>query len=138
MLTISISLIIDYTILCEGLSGSGQGPLNNGASSMGNGQNHHNSKYFSTILRFDTDTLADFLESKKSCNYIGNTGIKFSTPNPNIPGMNPYNEEISRIARFVRANHDFFYRVGPNNTPIEDSLISGIRDLKKNVPTNFR
>jgi hypothetical protein len=118
--------------------GEGSSPMPSGENS-GENPSHHNPNFFNTVLNpepyTDTDKLADYLEYRRGNIYVSNAGIKFSRS----PTVNPFNEYFSRIARYVRANHnDVFYRIGPNNTPINDQLISRIRSFRENVPINFQ
>lgn len=122
-----IDIVIEYGIL---LSSQGGQNINPG------GQNSFLNLVLNPIT--DTDRLADFLEERKNMGYsnISQAGIKLSHPRRTI--FTPYNEAQSRIARYVNINHDnIFYRGSPQNTTIDDSLLSKIRDLHENVPTDF-
>jgi hypothetical protein len=45
---------------------------------------------------------------------------------------------MSRIARWVREEHNVFYTTGPDNTTIDDNLIWSLRRMRWNVPGDFR
>ena len=59
------------------------------------------------------------------------------TPKPRF--KSDYNPEFSKLTRYVRSiRSDLFPLVSVHNTPITESLISQIKELKRDVPVNFR
>lgn len=128
----------DYSILKFGESSS-QEPSGQNFNS-GENSSHNNSKFFDTVLNSntntDTDRLANYLVRHQNDIYVGRAGIKFSTaPDSRISF---FNEEYSRIARFVKSYHNgVFDRGSPQNTWITDDLLSKIKNIKENVPYDF-
>ena len=151
----------DSSILNMGESSSqgssGQNPNNGGGSSQGpSGQNpkdHFNKDrypwpnrnpipvpyYHNTVTGSITDTerLANHLEQheRAGARFVNRAGIRFTTGDV---VLGTYNEEMSRIARWVREEHNVFYTTGPDNTTIDDNLIWSLRRMRWNVPGDFR
>lgn len=135
-LFISIFLA-DYILNCGESSSQSSQNISSGhnMTSPSGPFNHNTSNFFATVLNWDTDRLADFLQARRSCRLVGYAGIRFGTTGIRISS---YDDEFSRIARYVRQNHDgFFHEVGPNYTRITDELLSKLRGLKENVPSDF-
>lgn len=86
---------------------------------------------------YQTDYLARFLNSQhEGSPMLNQIGIDFRVDIKN-PNAN-YNEEMSRITRFVRESHpDWFYVGGPGKTRITPRLIDNIFMMKENLPNNF-
>ena len=86
----------------------------------------------------DTERLANYLEEheRAGARFVNRAGIRFTTGNV---VLGTYNEEMSRIARWVREDfHNVFYTPGPDNTRIDDNLIWSLRRMRQNVPADFR
>jgi hypothetical protein len=56
--------------------------------------------------------------------------------------INSYDEDMSRIARWVRQHcdpdHNYFYRNGPHTAPITFRIIHFIAHIREDVPNSFR
>jgi len=85
----------------------------------------------------DTERLANYLEEheRAGARFVNRAGIRFTTGDV---VLGTYNEEMSRIARWVRRFHNVFYTPGPDNTPIDDNLIWSLRRMRRNVTADFR
>lgn len=87
----------------------------------------------------DTDKLANYLEEKKAqgARFMADAQIKFTRDR--IVILAPHHPAHSLTARFVR-NRDpsLFHAVGPQFTPITDTLIASIRSMHQNVELRYR
>ncbi len=129
--------IYDLILECSNNTNLGENNTNPGGNNINPGGS---SGYFKVVLhaRTDTDRLADFLQDRKNagCFNIRQAGIKLSPPR--YTNLSSFSELESRIARYVHINHNnIFYRGSPQNTIINNRLLSKIRDLHENVPVDF-
>jgi hypothetical protein len=94
----------------------------------------------------DTDRLADYLDiHKKGPNdpkmkFIKDTGIKLSTNKSYLKRRQDYQEDLSRIARFVNERYPgkVFDQYTPQYTPIVDTIVKEVRNIHENVPKEFK
>jgi hypothetical protein len=113
----------------------GPGPSHNQGPSDGNGNGHDGNGN-----GHDSDTLAKYLETNLLVGkiYIYQTAIKFGVHyTQTSESFDPY---TSRIARYYHKQYrgEFFRESQPQRTIINDELIQKFRDLKQNVPKDFR
>lgn len=95
--------------------------------------NNHNRNFFDTIVDWDTDRLADWLDDiyqkwKPHKLTMKDTNIRFHKKE----------DDYSIIADYIKRHYNgIFLPQQPQHTVVNDSLISKIRDLKQNVPSDF-
>jgi transposase-like protein len=119
--------------------GSEQGSGGDPTKKNINNDFNNKSNFFKTVLNEhdykDTDKLADHL-SLYEHKYLKDTDVRLSVERRLV---GEYNKELSRIARFVRKdNPNFFFASSPSSTNITIELISNIRNLHQNVPSDFK
>jgi hypothetical protein len=117
--------------------GTGHWPLLD--PSLPNPPSNPNTSNGNNILK-DTDRLANFFQTCINSNKstIVETSVKFSSHPSQISGE--YDRDLSRIARYIHATFrgEVFYKQGPQYTPIDNTLVQGIRSLSLNVPDRYR
>lgn len=118
-------------------SGTPKGPDNNPSNAPQSNPNP-DSQTGEGDDRKDTDGLADGIQICKNMGnkYMKDTPFRFGarTINHNYPYF-----YTSTILRYVYQQHPYlFHPSNPQSTPINDTLIAGIRALKENVPSSFR
>ena len=152
------NFFLNQNVLSEGSSilnavgesssqGSSQQNISGGGSSSNNpnpnpdpGPGPHygtHPSYLDTVMMTDTDRLALYLEQYR-IRFFQHAGVLFSDYRPNNPPIGPYDQEYSRIARFVRTLHpEWFQRNTLNTQQINTTIIERIRGLHMDVPSNY-
>lgn len=124
--------------------GSSQQNISGGGSSSNNPNPNPNSRlpYWETVLikdtNTDTDNLANYLTKHKG-ERLTEVGINFRDHSDAYWLTSNKNRYLSTVARFVNENHStLFVKDSPGSTPINDTLINGIRVIHKNMPSHYR
>ena len=127
-----------HNINSGGGSSNNPNPNSNPNSNPGPGPNYGNhTGYFDTVMIRDTDRLANHLEHFRG-KFIQASGVMFADYHGHSHPVGLRHADLSRVVRYVRDIHpEWFYRVGPNTTRISDDLIRQIRDLHRDVPSDF-
>jgi len=117
---------------------SGENPNKGGNPSPHNGAPDPNDIDPETWAVRDTDRLAVHLMFHEN-NTFNQAGIRFTRGGTTI---GTYDEDMSRIARYVRQHHDpnhnYFYPNGPHTARIDSRIISFVVNIRENVPNSFR
>jgi hypothetical protein len=117
---------------------SGENPNKGGNPSPHNGAPDPYDSDTETLAVRDTDRLAVHLVFHENKTF-NQAGIRFTRGGTTI---GTYDEDMSRIARYVRQHHDpnhtYFYRNGPHTAQIDSRIISFVVNLRKDVPNSFR
>ena len=117
----------------------GSNPNSNPNSNPGPGPDYGNHPgWLNTVMNRDTDRLANHLEHFRG-KYFRATGVLFADYHGSNNPVYNHHADLSRTVRYVRDIHpEWFYRVGPDTTVVSEGLIRDIRNLHRDVPSNFR
>ena len=131
-----------FTLNITGGESSSQGSSQQNISGGGSSSNNPNPRlsYWDTVMikETDTDILADHLTKHKG-ERLGEIGINFRDHSDAYWLTSNKNRYLSTVARFVNENHStLFVKDSPGSTPINDTLINGIRVIHKNMPSHYR
>ena len=120
--------------------GSSQPNITGVGSSSNNPKPNSQLPYWDTVMIKDTDTdrLANYLTKHKG-ERLTEVGIIFRDHSDAYWLTSDKNRYFSTIARFVREDHStLFVKDSPGSTPINDTLINGIRAIHKDIPIHYR
>jgi hypothetical protein len=122
--------------------GSTQSNINSGGSSSNNPKPNSQLPFWDTVMikdaETDTDILANYLTKHKG-ERLSEVGINFRDHSEAYWQTSNKDRYLSTVARFVRVDHStLFVKDSPGITPINDTLINGIRAIHKDIPVHYR